>query len=247
MKVSFYFSFFIIIFLLLSNINSKDFYSEEYSAILKKYTKNIQYKNLSYIGVDYKNLDVKNLISKAFIDTQKFPVNELKNNKEKLSFYINVYNISMIYLVLQHYPISSIMDLGKDIFDKKFIFVNNHNYSLNEIEHSIIRKQFKEPRIHFALVCAAISCPDLRQEMYYSKILDKQLHDQTVNFLNSTKGIYIQNNILYISSLFDWYKEDFGTTNENIINFIKNYTKKDLNKIKNIQFIPYYWDLNDYR
>ncbi len=246
MKVNFYFSFYIIFLVLLTNIIPRDFYSEEYSIILKKYTKNVKYKNLNYIGVDYKNHDVKNLITKAFMDIQKFPINELKNNKEKLSFYINVYNISMIYLIIQHYPITSVMDIGKDIFDKKFISINNHTYSLNDIEHSIIRKQFKEPKIHFALVCAAISCPDLRQEMYSSKVLDKQLLDQTVKFLNSPKGLYIQNNILYLSSLFDWYKEDFGTTEENIINF-KNYTKKDLNKIKKIQFIHYFWDLNDFR
>lgn len=233
-----------IFFFLVVNIQSEDFFSIEYERILKNYTKISIYKDIPYNGVDYKNLEVKNLIKKVVFKTQKFNLKDLKTESEELAFWINAYNIHVISLVIDNYPITSIMDLGQNIFDKKYINIGENIYSLNDIEHNIIRKKFREPRIHFALVCAAISCPDLRNEMYTGKKLDLQLEDQTKIFLNSKKGIFLQDNVVYVSNLFNWYKDDFGKTHNDIIKFINKYNKINLNSKIQIQFLSYYWDLN---
>ncbi|GIX43359.1 MAG: hypothetical protein KatS3mg129_3092 [Leptospiraceae bacterium] len=223
-------------------IYAKDFYSYEYNIILKQYTKSSKFKNISYIGIDYKNQRVKTLISKVVNQIQNFDLQQLNTRQEKLAFYINLYNIYVIYIITQNYPLTSIMDLGKNIFDKKIVNIKNYTYSLNEIEHTIIRKNFHEPRIHFALVCGAISCPDIRTELYTGKKLNYQLENQTKIFLSLNKGLYIENNVLHLSSLFNWYKEDFGNSNSHILKFIKRY--RNIKNIEEIKFIPYYWDLN---
>lgn len=234
----------IIFFIFIGNIYSEDFISTEYEQILKYHTKNSIYKNTTYVGIDYKNPDVKNKINKVVSEIQKFDKNKLKTKNEELAFLINLYNIYVISIIIENLPLNSIMDLGQGIFDKKFIYINNQSFSLNDIEHNLIRKNFSEPRIHFALVCGAISCPDIRNEMYSSKKLNEQLEDQTKIFLNLKKGVYIENNIIYLSTLFDWYKDDFGKTDDNIIKFINKYNKITINSKNQIKFIPYLWDLN---
>ncbi len=236
--------FLIFLFFISSNIMGEDFISKEYELVLKNYTKNSIYKNTSYVGIDYKNPNVKSLINKTLQEIQKFDVKALKTKEEELAFFINLYNVYVISIILENFPLNSIMDLGQTIFDKKIIKIHNQIYSLNDIEHNLIRKRFNEPRIHFALVCGAISCPDIRREMYVGKRLNEQLEDQTKTFLNSKKGVDIENNTLYISTIFDWYKEDFGTTDDHIVKFIHQYKKINLNYKKPIQFIPYLWDLN---
>ncbi len=234
----------IVFFLFIGGVFGEDFISREYEQILKNYTKNSIYKNTSYVGIDYKNPNVKDKINKVVSEIQKFDKKKLKTKNEELAFLINLYNIYVISIIIENLPLNSIMDLGQGIFDKKFIYINNQSYSLNDIEHILIRKNFNEPRIHFALVCAAISCPDIRNEMYSGKKLNEQLEDQTKTFLNSKKGVYIENNIIYLSSLFDWYKDDFGTTNDNIIKFINKYNQININSKNQIKYITYLWDLN---
>lgn len=242
MKINLFFKFFIIFSLMNFVLSSEDFFSLEYEKILNQYTKPTIYKDVPYIGIYYNDSNVKYLIQKTVEQLKSFQIDRLKSKEEKMAFYINAYNIYVIYIITEKYPINSIMDLGKEIFDKKFVQIENKNYSLNEIEHSILRKNFNEPRIHFALVCGAISCPDIRKELYSAKKLNLQLEDQTKRFLSQSKGMHNKDNILFISSIFDWYKVDFGNTEENIIYFIKKY--QTLKKFKEIKYIPYYWDLN---
>jgi hypothetical protein len=120
--------------------------------------------------------------------------------------------------------------------------------SLDYIEHEVLRPRFKDPRIHFAINCAAKSCPPLLNRPFEGEILESQLDSLTQEFINNPKSTFIKNNTLYISKIFDWFKEDF---NDNPLVFIRSYAhdrlKSELDKsgaqIK-ISFLNYDWTLN---
>ncbi|MBK9742889.1 MAG: DUF547 domain-containing protein [Saprospiraceae bacterium] len=136
---------------------------------------------------------------------------------------------------------SSIQDLDKGkTWDVKRITVNGKKYSLNNIENDIIRKQFKDPRIHFALNCGAISCPPLLNKAYLPKTLDVQLETQTKNFFTNKLYQQISPTTAKISKIMDWYKSDFG----NIVNFINKYAIVKVSIKTKIEYLPYDWALN---
>jgi len=217
-------------------------FNSSYNSLLKEYVKNNQYKegvNLSL--VDYTKLkEDKNLLIASDL-LKEVKVSTL-SKEEQLSFWINAYNFYTLELVANNYPVESIKDLGSffnSVWDKHKFEVEGREYTLNNIEHSVIRPLFKEPRIHFALVCASISCPDLLNEAYDAKILNQQLEAQTKNFLNNpTKGVMIKNNMVKVSKLFRWYKKDFY--NGNTLAFVQHYKK-----IPYIHgYLDYNWNLN---
>jgi len=164
---------------------------------------------------------------------------------EKLSYLINYYNLATIELVVENYPIDSIKDIGNWLISTwsiKFITLFNEKISLDNLEHDIIRKQFNEPRIHLALVCAAKGCPPLRSESYRAEILNEQLENQAKNYLSSSNGLIIdeQKQTIFISSIFKWYAEDF----ESVPDFIQKYTSTSI-KTYSIRYLDYDWSLNE--
>jgi hypothetical protein len=113
-------------------------------------------------------------------------------------------------------------------------------YSLDDIEHGIIRKQFREPRIHFAVNCASLSCPPLQNRAYTAKNIDTLLEKATKEFINSRENS-IQVNSVELSSIFKWYAEDFG----NIIAFVNRYSTVKVDNTAQISYKEYDWNLND--
>lgn len=176
--------------------------------------------------------------------TQQFSAQtkvDLWAKNERLAFWINSYNAYTIQLIVDNFPISSIQDLDKGkTWDVKRITVNGKKYSLNNIENDIIRKQFKDPRIHFALNCGAISCPPLLNKAYLPKTLDVQLETQTKNFFTNKLYQQISPTTAKISKIMDWYKSDFG----NIVNFINKYSIVKVSSKTKIEYLPYDWALN---
>lgn len=172
--------------------------------------------------------------------------------KEKLTYWINVYNAYTLELVLRYYPVKSIKDIGSSIqipsvdtpWEVKFIEMGDKVYNLNNIENDIIRKKFEEPRIHFALVCAAKSCPKLRNEAYTASRLDAQLTAGAKAFLADPTKNRISTNQAEISKLFRWYKEDF-TKKSTLIKFLNQYTSIQLNARAKISYTDYNWALNE--
>lgn len=162
------------------------------------------------------------------------------NKKERLAYWINLYNSSTILMILENYPIESITKLenGKP-WDKKWIITANGLLSLNDIENKIIRAEFADPRIHFALNCAAKSCPPLWNQAFTSKSLDKQLEERTRTYLNS-KAIQIDEDELKLSKIFEWYAADFGDVKQ----FISTYISVKINDQAKITFKEYDWSLN---
>jgi len=164
---------------------------------------------------------------------------------QKKAFYINAYNFFAVSMVLQNWPVDSIRDVGNIFFpvwDKEVGEINGDIITLSQIEHEILRPM-GDPRIHFAIVCASMSCPDLSKSIYTSQNLEQLLETQTKSFLNnSTKGVKIHKNEILVSSIFKWFRSDFDE-HGGILNFIKKY-KAIPDTPSNINFLQYNWKLN---
>lgn len=169
---------------------------------------------------------------------------------EQLAYWLNAYNAATVLRVLRAYPIRSIRDLGgivprvNTVWDQRFLVLGGKRYSLNDIEHQIIRKRFADPRIHMALVCAARSCPPLRQEAYTGGRLQAQLTDQTKVFLRDASKNDLTRSPVQVSAIFDWYGSDFTQNNGSLRQFLAAYSPRPLPASVSIRFMRYDWALN---
>jgi len=161
---------------------------------------------------------------------------------EKLAYWINLYNAATVRLIVQNYPLKSITDInGGKPWDKKVVTIGAKQYTLNQIENDIIRPKFKEPRIHFAVNCAAKSCPKLMNSAFTADKLNYQLTKQAKAFINGSKN-QISANKIVISKIFEWYAEDFGSS---VIDFINKYSTTKVVASATIEYKEYNWDLNN--
>ena len=133
-------------------------------------------------------------------------------------------------------------------FSRPVYSISQRPYSLNNIEHGILRRKFQEPRLHFALVCAAVGCPLLRNEAYVGDRLQTQLDEDARRFINNqNKVLYdTQSKILYCSKIFKWYRQDFLKVANSIPDYIKTYLSSalELNAATPIRYLDYNWNLN---
>lgn len=159
-----------------------------------------------------------------------------------LAYWINAYNAFTIKLILNNYPTKSIKDI-KNPWGKKFITLGNKQYSLEEIEHEILRKM-DEPRIHFAINCASFSCPNLANEAYVEEKLNSQLELAAKSFINDATKNSISEKGVKISKIFDWFSGDFKN-NTTLIEFLNQYSEVKINNNTKIKFIEYNWNLNE--
>ena len=174
------------------------------------------------------------------------------SNEEQIAFWLNAYNAFTIKLIIDHYPLESIKDIGSAIqipfinspWDIRFIEINGKKLDLNNIEHSILRKKFNEPRIHFAINCASFSCPKMRREAYSEDKLDVQLNKQAVNFINDPQRNKINGGQAEVSKIFSWFKGDF-TENGTLKDFLNQYAKIKIDDDVKISYNKYDWSLNE--
>jgi hypothetical protein len=203
--------------------------------------------------VDYKGFkkDIDKL--DAYLKTlSDDPAKKSWSEDEQLAYWINAYNAFAIKLVVDNYPVKSIKDLGpsikipvvSDVWHYEFFQIGGKDYSLDQIEHGTIRKQFNEPRIHFAVNCASISCPPLLDEAYVPSMLDKQLTAQAERFVNDEQRNEIAKESIEVSSIFNWFKGDF-TKNGSLIKFLNTYSKTKINENAKVKYMNYDWSLND--
>ncbi|NVK65311.1 MAG: DUF547 domain-containing protein [Flavobacteriales bacterium] len=166
------------------------------------------------------------------------------SSAQKLTYWINAYNIYTIKLIVDNFPTSSITKITAKPWHKKFIQLGGQTYSLNQIENDVIRKRFNEPRIHFALNCASESCPILLNRAYTPGSVYGQMTTQTKRFLNDTSKNTYGKKEVQISQIFQWYEEDFTKGGKTVFDFINKYRTDQLDKQK-ITYKEYSWDLND--
>ena len=214
-------------------------------------------------GMDYSGLKQKEQATLDKLEASMAQVDISKlNPKEQLAYWINLYNISTISLIVDNYPTDSIRSLSTDpivrfnVFKKAFIPVKGGTkMSLNDVENDKIRDGFKDPRIHFAINCAAKSCPPMRPEAFTGARVDEQLDDQSRKFLNGPGGATIERNgskaELKVTKVMDWFGKDFDVKG-GVVEFTKMYLpadkKKQLEGAKvKVTHYGYDWDLNDWK
>jgi hypothetical protein len=215
-----------------------------YAEVLKNVSQGTK-NNVKLALVDYRALKENSKLETAYQQLSNFPVKNLSNKEEKLAFYINAYNILALKMVLDHWPIDSIKDVGSlisPVWGKSAGDIGGKTVSLDELENKILRPM-GEPRIHFAIVCASVSCPDLRNTPYTASKLNAQLDEQAQQFLSNTdKGLRLENNSIQISKIFDWFEKDFKSV-DGVEAFIRRY-KVDLPKLPLKKEINYDWEVN---
>jgi len=183
----------------------------DYAKVLQS-VKQGQKHGVSLALVDYEAIKKSGQLDKVYQQISSYPVSNLSGREEKLAFYINTYNILALKMVADHWPVESIKDIGhffSPVWGKEAGTVGGRELSLDDVENAIIRPM-GEPRIHFAIVCASVSCPDLSNEPYTAAQLNQQLESQVNAFLhNKQKGLRVEGNEIVVSKIFKWFKEDF--------------------------------------
>lgn len=175
----------------------------------------------------------------------------------RLALWLNAYNAIAISQVLEVYPIASIRPkvLGipnwlsfLDFFTRSNTIIGGKKYSLNQIEHAILRPEFAEPRIHFALVCAAVGCPLLRRGAYFPESVRTQLEADASRFIHNPDKVRYdaQKKTLYLSKIFKWYGEDFVKAAGSVAEYVGGYLGPEaaVGDGWAIVFLPYDWNLN---
>ena len=173
------------------------------------------------------------------------------NRDEQFAYWVNLYNALTINLILENYPVKSIRKISKP-WDQKIVTIDALDLSLNDIEHRILRPRWKDPRIHFAVNCASIGCPDLPSLAMTGENSEQILTRSMEIYLNHPRGLTFQRGKLYLSSIFDWYSVDFGDDEQAVIEFISRYY--DFREIESAAGKSVYdlkvkysydWDLNE--
>jgi hypothetical protein len=244
-----------------------------YDSLLKKYVHNarVDYKGFISSSEEF-NTYLKQLGSVSESDYANW------SREEKLAFWINAYNAFTIKAVIEHYPIEGNIGLASIIYPKNSIRqisgvwdklrfqAAGKMVTLDEIEHGILRKEFKEPRIHFVIVCASIGCAPLKSAAYRADIINEQLESQAIEFVNNPEKVKINpaDRTVKLSKIFDWFGEDFieefgntelfkdrNTKERAVLNFIRKYLRNEEERalLESNQFrtsyLKYDWSLNE--
>ncbi len=190
-------------------------------------------------------VDYKGFIRDKFLFDQYF--NSLATNypddsysrEEQLAYWINLYNAVVMKMIIDNYPVSSINDI-KNPWKQKAITIKGKGYSLDDIEHGMLRKM-NEPKIHFLLNCAAKSSPRLWNRAYTGDNINKELNEQTKAYINDTRKNLITAEEVKLSQVFEWYKDDFNRGD--VISYINQFVDTKIPKKTKISFLPYDWGL----
>jgi len=235
------------------SLSMDDIDHSQFDSLLKKYVDSDGF--VDYTGWKNSKKDRQQLLSYlSYLSTASRTKTASKNSR--LAYWINAYNALTIEGILRVYPTTSIRKHtskfgGYNIWKDLPLHVDGKAYSLNTIENDILRKM-GEPRIHFAIVCASISCPRLLAEAYTSKKLDKQLAKNATDFFSRSKNLQVDNRrgTLYLSSILKWFSKDFGGNKAEMLQTISPYLPKQAKSIAQsgrvrIKHLDYNWNLND--
>ena len=239
--------------------NNTSFNYQDYNNVLQTYVGDRGLVNYQELQANRQKLDQFNQ-SLSRVNTETY---KSWSDQEKLAFLLNAYNSLTLQSIIDQNPLKKSIRNIPGVWKRRKFKIAGMEKTLDNIEHDIIRKDFNDPRIHMALVCAAMSCPILRNEAYSAEELDLQLDDQTRKFINSSQGFKIdrERKKVYVSSIFKWYGQDwiasYGTENKftgskkqkAVLNFISQYLNPqdrqylEQGKYK-ISYLDYDWSLN---
>jgi len=192
----------------------------------------------------------------SYLDSlQQAPVSQLNRNEQK-AYWINLYNAATIKVILDHYPVTSItkINLSSGLFSKgpweaKILRIEGEEVSLNDVEHRILRPIWKDPRIHYAVNCASIGCPNLQDRAYTSENTEALLEKGAREYINHHRGTSFQGKKLVLSSIYDWFQEDFDRSEQGVLRHLHRYAAPELaGKLDNFSGrinYEYDWSLNE--
>lgn len=226
---------FLLLPLFLTAQTSTEAWIDRFDGFLKKHVRDGR--------VDYEKVKDSPTLTGLQEALRDIKVDDTFDNKNK-AFYINAYNLLVIYAVAQEYPVNSVQEVSS-FFDRKNYTIAGQKYSLNGLEKDFIFKKFPDPRLHFVLVCGAIDCPPITNFAYRAEALDAQLDTQTKASLNNPNFIKEENGKIGISNIFKWYNNDFGGSTRKAITYINTYREAAISPSANTYFYDYNWGLND--
>lgn len=177
------------------------------------------------------------------------------NRDEQRAYWINLYNALTVKVILDHFPVDSItdIDISPGLFasgpwGKKLLRIEGEEVSLDDIEHRILRPIWKDERIHYAVNCAAVGCPNLAQVPYTADNTESLLEKGARDYINHRRGARFERGGLVASKIYDWYTEDFGGTERGVIRHLKRYARGELramlSRTEDIDDYRYDWSLN---
>ena len=221
-----------------------------YANFLKTY---ITEKNgINYLAYSNVNAGDKAAL-KAYVKSLETRGTDGLSRDEEMAFWFNLYNAKTIDVILDAYPLKSIRKLGplnSGPWDKKNMnVVGKGQMSLNDVEHGTLRKNWQEPRIHYAVNCASIGCPNLKATPWTAENLEADLRQAAIDYINHPRGFNVEGGKVTASKIFDWYKEDFGGNKAGILAHARQYAKGNLktalDAANTIHDFGYDWDLNE--
>lgn len=213
-----------------------DFYTM-YTSMLQRH---VQKGEVNYISLQKDKAVMQSLVSQVASYNLK-----QTSASEKKAFYLNAYNLLVLDQVLANYPLKSVMDID-GFFDRTKYKVAGEQLTLNELEKQKLLQPYKDARVHFALVCAAKSCPPLLNQAYTPREVEQQLQNQAKRTLNDPGFIMIQAKAkqVQVSEIFKWYKDDFLGEAESIFAYINKYRSTPLPAKYSLSYYTYNWALN---
>lgn len=231
----------LIAFVLIITLTKIHSQTEEFNALLQKYVDDQGF-------VDYQSL--KKNESKlddylAYLNKTS-PKKDWSANKEK-AFWINAYNAYTLKIILENYPVKSITKInydGKNAWKTPFVKVGGTTYTLDHVEHEILRKKFKDPRIHVGVNCASGSCPKLGNFAFTENNIDSELDRLMKEFINDPTRNRLNGKKAEISEIFNWFQGDFTTNGSSVIDYINRYANEPLDAKAKIKYLTYDWSLN---
>lgn len=207
-----------------------------FDALLKKYVDEKGW-------VDYAGLKKDSAELNVYIGSlESDPPNGAWSENRAKAFWLNAYNAYTLKLIIQNHPLKSITDLDKP-WDQPVAAINYESYTLNDIEHKILREEFDDPRIHAGINCASISCPKLAQEAFTENNVDDLLEVLMKEFVNDSERNQITEKKIGISYIFQWFQDDF-TSNGDIMAYLNKYSDIQISPKAKVHYIEYNWNLN---
>ncbi len=222
-------------------LNSQSQSNEVFDALLKTYV-------TSDGMLDYKGLRKNKAVLEIYLNQLETTIPTKKwSSKKAKAFWMNAYNAYTIKLIIDSYPLKKLTDIkikGKNAWKLPLAKVGKQTYSLDYIEHKILRRWHDDPRIHVGVNAGCVSGPKFPNYAFTAKNIDEKLENLMVDFINDSSKNKISLTEVEVSKIFEWYQEDF-TSKNTLIDYINKYSKTKVNDNAKVSYLEYDWTLND--
>jgi hypothetical protein len=197
--------------------------------------------------------DDRHLLDRYVAKLAELPI-ATYNRDEQMAFWINLYNALLVRLVIDHYPVDSILDIearpGRhDPWNLKLVEIQGHDLSLDDIEDGILGAIWEDLRVYYALSCGALGCPDLQPVPYTGRRLEEELTDAAMGYVNDRRCVKLEDDRLIVSSIYRWHRGDFGGSDDGVISHLMAFAGPDLamrlQHFDRISGDAFDWRLND--